>query len=245
VTAGFDQVSFAYRPGELVLSEVTFEVDGGEAVGIVGPSGAGKSTLVQILLRLRGPASGRVVINGRPAAEILLQEWHRRVAYVPQDPRLLYATVAENIRYLRDIDDAAVERAARLAHIHNDIITWSQGYETAISQRADAISGGQRQRVCLARALAGDPEILVLDEPTSALDLHSESLVQESLASLRGRVTVFIVAHRLSTLTICDRLMVMVDGRLEAFGPTAEIERTDAFYRGAAALTGGTGAMPA
>jgi ATP-binding cassette subfamily B protein len=238
-SVAFDCVSFAYRSGTPVLSDVTFE-SFGEAIGIVGPSGAGKSTLLQILLRLREPDSGRVLINGLPVSAISRNEWCHRVAYVPQEPRLLHATVADNIRYFRDVDDHAVEQAARLAHIHNDIEMWSHGYETVIGQRADAISGGQRQRICLARALANSPALLVLDEPTSALDLHSESLVQESLAGLRGQLALFIVAHRLSTLSVCDRVMVMVDGRLEAFGPMAEIERTNAFYRSAAALSAGT-----
>jgi ATP-binding cassette subfamily B protein len=243
VAIGFEKVDFAYRVGQEVISEVTFAVSAGEAIGIVGPSGAGKSTMLQLLLRLREPTSGRFVINGEPAAEMSLEEWHRHVAYVPQEPRLVHATVADNIRYLREIDDAAVERAARLAHIHDDILAMPEGYASVVGQRADAVSGGQRQRICLARALAGDPEILLLDEPTSALDLRSEFLVQESLAGLRGRITVFIVAHRLSTLTICDRLMVMDDGVLEAFGPTAEIERTNTFYRSAAALTADIGTV--
>jgi ABC-type multidrug transport system fused ATPase/permease subunit len=237
VSLGFEQVSFGYRVGEQVLSEVTFAVSAGESIGIVGPSGTGKSTMLQLLLRLREPTSGKFVINGEPVTEISLEEWHRHVAYVPQEPRLLHATVADNIRFLREIDDAAVERAARLAHIHEDIVTWPQEYETVIGQRADAISGGQRQRVCIARALADDPEILVLDEPTSALDLRSESLVQESLAGLRGTLTLFIVAHRPSMLSVCDELMVLLDGHLKAFGPTAEIERTKSFYRTTAPVT--------
>jgi ATP-binding cassette, subfamily B, bacterial len=237
----FDRVGFEYHAGLPVLSDVTFDVTRGEVIGIVGPSGAGKSTLVQLLLRLREPSRGRFVINGGDAWAIALEEWNRRVAYVPQEPRLIHDTVAENIRYLRTIDEASVVRAAQLAHIHDDISGWPGGYDTVIGQRADAVSGGQRQRICLARALADQPEILVLDEPTSALDMQSESLVQTSLAALRGELTLFIVAHRLSTLSICDRVMVIVDGKLETFGPTSEVERTNAFYRAASTLTAGTG----
>ena len=166
----FEGVCYAYRAGVPVLSDVSFEVDGGEAVGVIGPSGAGKSTLVQLLLAAAGARRGRYLVNGVPAREFARDDWHRRVAYVPQEPRLLHASVAENIRFFRDIDDEAVERAGRLARIHEDIMGWPDGYETIVGPRADAVSGGQQQRICLARALAAQPEVLVLDEPTSALD---------------------------------------------------------------------------
>jgi ABC-type multidrug transport system fused ATPase/permease subunit len=238
-TLAFRDVSFSYRAGVPVLSSLSFEVEAGEAVGVVGPTGAGKSTLVQLLLRLRVPTDGAYLVNGLRAEELYLDDWHRKVAYVPQEPALLQASAADNIRFLRDwLEDAAVERAARFAHIHDEIESWSEGYKTAIGQRADAVSGGQRQRLCLARALADRPEILVLDEPTSALDLHSERLVQQSLEELRGGLTLFVVAHRLSTLALCDRVMVIRDGRLEAFEATGKLYESNAFYRQAVDLTG-------
>ena len=163
------------------------------------------------------------------------------MACVPQEPRLLHASVGDNIRFFRDIDGRTIEEAARLAHIHQDIVSWPAGYDTIVGQRADAVSGGQRQRICLARALAGEPQVLVLDEPTSALDLRSESLVQESLAELRGRVTLFVVSHRLSMLATCDRVMVLGNGRIEAFEPIATLERSNAFYQGAVAIAGRRG----
>jgi ATP-binding cassette, subfamily B, bacterial len=235
----FDRVSFAYRPGRPVLSDIGFEVAAGEAVGIVGPSGAGKSTLVQILLRLRVPGEGRFLVNGVPAERFTRAAWTRRVAYVSQEPRLVHASVAENIRWFRDLPFEAVERAARLARIHEEVTEWPQGYETIVGPRADAVSGGQQQRICLARALAARPEVLVLDEPTSALDPHSEMLIQESLSALRHGLTLFIVAHRLSTLDICDRVMVVVDGRLAAFDTTASLQRHSPYYRTASALAAG------
>jgi ABC-type multidrug transport system fused ATPase/permease subunit len=223
-----------------VLSDISFRVAGGEAIGIVGPSGAGKSTLVQILLRLRTPQQGRYLVNGVPADAFAGRAWTAMVAYVPQEPRLLHASVAENIRYFRDIPAAAVEDAARLARIHNDIVAWQDGYDTTIGPRADAISGGQQQRICIARALAGRPELLILDEPTSALDPRSESLLQESLLVLKERLTLVIIAHRMTTLEICDRVMVIVDGRLEAFSAAAELKLESAYYRAASALAAGT-----
>jgi ABC-type multidrug transport system fused ATPase/permease subunit len=235
-SVAFDNVSFAYTQGQPVLSGIGFEVKAGEAVGIVGPSGAGKSTLVQILLGLRVPESGRYLVNGTDAAQFRRVDWHDRLAHVPQQPRLLHASVRDNIRFFRALEDEAVERAARLAGIHDDVISWPAGYDTVVGPRADAISGGQQQRICLARALAAGPEILVLDEPTSALDPRTEHLIQESLATLRGGITLFIVAHRMSTLEICDRLMVVMNGRLEAIGPVGELQATSPYYRAVSEL---------
>ena len=232
----FTNVSFAYEPGRPVLSDITFGVVGGEAIGIVGPSGAGKSTLVQILLRLRAPDSGRYLVNGDPVEQFTREDWRRLVAYVPQEPRLLHASVAENIRFFRNLDDDAVQRAARLAGIHDDIMKWPEGYETIVGPRADAVSGGQQQRICLARALAAEPEVLVLDEPTSALDPHSERLIQESLATLKHQLTLFVVAHRMTTLGMCERVMVVVDGRLEAFDTASELRDNSVYYRSASAI---------
>jgi ABC-type multidrug transport system fused ATPase/permease subunit len=240
-TLAFDEVSFAYRPGRPVLRSVSFEVTAGEAIGVVGPSGAGKSTLIQILLQLRRPEDGRYLVNGVPVQQFLRSDWQRRVAYVPQQPRLIHASVAENIRYFRDLDDEAVERAGRLARIHEDVMGWQDGYETIVGPRADAVSGGQQQRICLARALAARPEVLVLDEPTSALDPHSETLIQDSLAGLRHELTLFIIAHRISTLDICDRVMVIVDGQLVAFDTTALLQKSNPYYRSASMIAAGGG----
>ena len=238
-TLMFGDVSFAYQPDRPVLSDIDFEIEGGETIGVIGPSGAGKSTMVQILLNLRKPDEGKYRINGIPVQQFRQEDWQERVAYVPQEPRLIHTTVAENIRYMRDLDDDAVQRAARLARIHDDIMSWSQGYDTIIGPRADAISGGQRQRICLARALVAQPEILILDEPTSALDPRSESLIQESMIALKHKMTLFIIAHRMSTLDICDRVMVILDGRLDAFDTIAQLERTNPYYRSASTVAVG------
>jgi ABC-type multidrug transport system fused ATPase/permease subunit len=240
-TLGFSGVSFSYNAARPVLSEITFSVNAGEAIGIVGPSGAGKSTLVQILLQLRIPDAGRYLVNGEDVEQFSRKDWHRLVAYVPQEPRLLHATVADNIRFFRDVDDAAVERAARLARIHDEIVGWADGYETRVGPRADAVSGGQQQRICLARALVARPQVLVLDEPTSALDPHSESLIQESLTALKNELTLFTIAHRMSTLDMCNRVMVILDGRLVAFDTKAVLEEENSYYRSASMLAAGAG----
>lgn len=230
-TLTFEEVHFAYDPARPTLSDIDFEVTRGEAVGIVGPTGAGKSTVVQILLGLRDPGSGRYLVNGVSAERLRREDWHACFAYVPQEPRLLHASVADNIRFFRPIDDDAVERAARLAGIHDEVAAWPAGYDTIVGPRADAVSGGQQQRICLARALAADPEVLVLDEPTSALDPHTELLIRESLLGLKGILTLFVVAHRLSTIDVCDRVMVIVGGRLQAFDRVAELKTNNAYYR--------------
>ncbi len=242
----FEGVGYAYREGRPVLSDIDFEVKGGEVIGVIGPSGAGKSTLVQLLLRLRVPDEGRYLVNGIPAQDIVHDDWHRRVAYVPQEPQLLHASVAENIRFFRELDDQAVQRAARLARIHEDIIGWAEGYDTIVGPRADAVSGGQQQRICLARALVAEPEVLVLDEPTSALDPTSESLIQESLSGLKEHLTLFIVAHRMSTLNICDRVMIIINGKLAGFDTIPYLQRHNTYYRSASALASGTadGSLP-
>jgi ATP-binding cassette subfamily B protein len=240
-TLAFEGVGYSYRPGVPVLKDVGFEVDGGEVIGVIGPSGAGKSTLVQLLLRLRAPREGRYLVNGVSAQEIVQEDWHRQVAYVPQEPRLLHASVAENIRFFREISDEEVERAARLARIHEDIVGWRDGYETTVGPRADAVSGGQQQRICLARALVARPQLLVLDEPTSALDPTSESLIQESLTGLKAQdLTLFIIAHRMSTLNICDRVMIIIDGRMAGFDTIEQLQQHNAYYRSASQLASGT-----
>ncbi len=229
----FENIFFEYRSSQPVLSDISFDVVSGEAVGIIGPSGAGKSTLVQILLQLRTPDHGRYLVNGVPAEQFVRDDWYRRVAYVTQEPRLVHASVADNIRYFRELDDDAVERAGRLARIHDDIMDWPEGYATIVGPRADAVSGGQQQRICLARALAAQPEVLVLDEPTSALDPRSATLIQDSLIALKGDVTLFIIAHRMATLDMCDRVMVVVGGQLEAFDTIALLQRHSSYYRSA------------
>jgi ATP-binding cassette, subfamily B, bacterial len=240
----FERVSYSYSPERPVLSDIDFGIAGGEAVGVVGPSGAGKSTMVQILLQLRDPVDGRYLVNGLPADGFDRDDWHRQVSYVPQDPRLIHTSVADNIRYFRDLDDGAVEAAAKLARIHDDIVAWPQGYGTIVGPRADAVSGGQQQRICLARALVAKPTVLVLDEPTSALDPRSEALLQDSLRTLSGEVTLFIVAHRMSTLDICDRVIVVVDGRIEAFDSIPVLQSISPYYRSASAMAGTSGAIP-
>jgi ABC-type multidrug transport system fused ATPase/permease subunit len=234
----FRDVSFEYSPGKKALEGVSFSVKMGEVVGIVGPSGSGKSTLVQLLLRLRDPVTGTYLVNSTPAQELKRSDWRQLVAYVPQMPQLVFGTVRENIRFFRDnLTDDDVVRAAQRAHVHEDILRLSDGYDTVVGLRSASISGGQAQRICLARAFAANPKVVILDEPTSALDVKSEGLVQKSLEALSGEAIVFLVAHRLTTLTVCDRVMVVKDGRLEGFETGEKLFTSNDFFREVTTIT--------
>ena len=230
---------FQYPDGPPVLHDASFTVGVGEIIGIVGPSGAGKSTLVQLILRLREPTTGRISADGRDVHDLRLDDWNRHITFVPQEARLFAGTVAENIRFFRDdVDDEAIARAARRAHLDEEILRMPLGYDTPVGERGSALSGGQRQRLCIARSLVGEPEIVVMDEPTSALDPRSEALIRETISELKARTTVFVIAHRMSTLTICDRIMVMMRGEIQAFEEPDRLERGNVFYREALRLSG-------
>jgi ABC-type multidrug transport system fused ATPase/permease subunit len=238
-TIEFRRVSFAYEPDVPVLREVSFQVRKGEIIGIVGPSGAGKSTLVQLLLRLREPTEGEMLVDGRDVRRVDPDAWYRHLTVVPQEPHLFEGTVADNIRFFRaGVDADALERAAKLAHLHEDIRAWPLGYDTPVGARGGQLSGGQRQRLCIARSLVEGPDMMVLDEPTSSLDVRSESLLRETLSDLAPATTVFVIAHRMSTLSICDRIMVIMNGTMQGFDRPAELEASNPFYREALKLSG-------
>ena len=225
-------VGFEYVPGQPVLQGVSVAFRRGEVVGIVGPSGSGKSTLVQLLLGLRQPTSGEVLAAGRPVASFTRREWVRSVTFVPQTPRLVRGTLADNIRFFRaGVTDAEVEQAARLAHVHDDIAAMPEGYQREAGEAGGNLSGGQQQRICIARALVEQPQLLVLDEPTSALDGRSEALIRQTLKELSGTMTVVIIAHRASTLEVCDRILVIQHGRVVAFDTPERLQADSPEYR--------------
>ncbi len=231
-------VTFAYTPGRNVLRDVTFRVEPQEALGIIGPSGSGKSTLVQLLLGLRDPTEGVITAGGVDLDDVSRETWTRRIAYVPQDALLFTGTVAENIRFFREgIDDDDLRRAAAEANLLADIERLPHGFDTHLGQRGSQLSGGQRQRLSIARALAGAPELIILDEPTSALDGRSEALVKEALMRIHGAVTVIIIAHRLSTLEVCDRILVVEDGRVTGWGSPESLRSSNDFYRASLELS--------
>jgi ABC-type multidrug transport system fused ATPase/permease subunit len=235
----FSNVSFSYVTGRAVLQDISCQLLEGHSYGIIGPSGSGKSTLVQLLLGIRDPASGSITANGINLRDIDRSSWTSKVAFVPQDATLITGTVAENIAFYRPgITKRQMIEAARSAHVLDDIQKLPQGFNTNLGERAQQLSGGQRQRLSIARALVGNPELLILDEPTSALDMKSESVIRDTIAALNGHVTVVVIAHRLSTLDVCSRLMVIQEGQLKAFDTPTELAADNDFYKEALRLAG-------
>jgi len=232
------EVSFTYDGQTPALEDVSFVIPAGEVVGIVGPSGSGKSTLVQLLLGVRRATVGQVQVDGVEIGEFDRNQWARTVTFVPQKLNLIEGTIEDNIRFFRtDVDLDDVVRAAKLAHIHDEILSMPGGYGRALGGEGGALSGGQQQRLCIARALVEQPSLLILDEPTSALDMRSEHLIRQTLEGLRESMTVVIIAHRLSTLNMCDRLMVIQDGRLAGFDVPSRLAESSEFYREALELS--------
>ena len=232
-------MSFEYNADVPVLRSVNASIETNEIVGIVGPSGSGKSTLVQLLLALRDPTTGTVLADGRDIRTLSRTEWARKVTFVPQQAHLVAGSVADNIRFFRDgVTQQQIENAARLANLDEDIQAFAEHYERQVGEQGSHLSGGQQQRLIIARALVEKPDVLILDEPTSALDVRSEHLIRQTLHTLRKDMTIVIVAHRLSTLENCDRIMVIQDGELKGFDTPENLEKTNDFYREALILSG-------
>ena len=238
-TLALEDVSFEYTTDTPVLHSIDLTIGEHEIVGIVGPSGSGKSTLVQLLLALRDPTSGKVLAGGRDIRDFSRSEWARKVTFVPQQAHLIVGTIADNIRLFREgVNQEMIEEASRLANLHDDVEGFAEGYERQVGEQGSHLSGGQQQRLIIARALVENPDVLILDEPTSALDVRSEHLIRQTLDTLRAEMTIIIVAHRLSTLEICDRIMVIQDGELRGFDAPKNLEKSNEFYREALVLSG-------
>ena len=236
---GFNHVGFEYVANTRVLHDMSFSIGPKEVVGIVGPSGGGKSTLVQLLLGLREPTEGSVEFDGTDIRRFDRSQFARRVTFVPQEAHLFNGTIEENIRFFRPgIADTELEAAARAANLWADIEGFQEGLARNVGDRGGHLSGGQRQRLCIARALVERPDVLILDEPTSALDVRSEQLIRDTLEHLSETMTIVIIAHRLSTLDICDRIMVIQGGRLVAFDTPKALEASNDFFREALDISG-------
>lgn len=230
-TLSFDNVSFSYSPERPLLRRVQFQISRGETVGLVGPSGTGKSSIADLILRLFTPASGRILLDGRPSEDISVHEWRSRIGYVPQDVFLLHDTIANNVKfYTENISTKEIEHALAQANILDFVRTLPQGLDTLVGDRGVLLSGGQRQRIALARALAQKPELLILDEATSALDHESERLIHSAIASLRGQMTVLIIAHRPSTVADADHIIVLRDGTVAEYGTPEELLANPSSY---------------
>jgi ATP-binding cassette, subfamily B, bacterial MsbA len=184
-------------------------------VALVGPSGSGKTTIADLLARFYEPTAGRITIDGVDLQEFGIQSLREQLGIVTQETVLFHDTVRGNIAYgLTDYTQAAVERAAKAANIHDFIASLPDGYDTVLGERGTRLSGGQRQRIAIARAILRDPPILIFDEATSALDSESERLVQDAVEQLLTGRTVFVIAHRLSTIQHAHQILVVRDGRI-------------------------------
>ena len=220
----FERVSFAYE-AEPVLADIDFTARKGEVVALVGPSGAGKSTLVDLIPRFYEPTGGRIIVDGIDSRDIKLPSLRSLTGIVSQDTVLFNDTVRNNIAYgaAGKFTDEQIVAAARAANAHGFISELPKGYDTVLGERGTRLSGGQRQRIAIARALLIDPPILILDEATSALDTESERLVQEAIDRLLAGRTVFVIAHRLSTVIHADQILVLDRGRIVERGTHQEL----------------------
>lgn len=227
----FRHLNFAYKPGVPVLQDINLTIHPGEVVALVGETGAGKSTLADFVPRFYDPTDGAVLLDGVDLRDIKLSSLRGHIGIVPQETRLFYGTIAENLRYGRpNATEEQIVAAACAANADKFIRDFPEGYKTLVGDRGQTLSGGQRQRIAIARALLQDPKILILDEATSALDNETEALVQEALQTLMKGRTTLVIAHRLSTIANADRIVVLKMGRIAEAGSHAELLQLGGIY---------------
>lgn len=227
----FKNVSFSYNPNRPLLKDINFSIKKGSITGIVGSSGSGKTTIVDLILRLFISSTGEIILDNTNIEQVNLDQWRKHIAYVPQEVFLLNSTIADNIRFYDDaITEEELIKATKAAQIYNTIKNMPDKFETIVGERGIKLSGGQRQRIALARALARKPDILILDEATSALDHESERLIQDSIETLKGTMTIIIVAHRLSTIMSADHLIVLKNGAIIEKGAPEELLNKEGSY---------------
>jgi len=228
----FEDVVFEYLEGRPVLDGVTLDVPAGRTIALIGQTGSGKTTLTSLVPRFYDVTSGRVTVDGADVRDVTLTSLRRSIGVISQDPFLFSATVRENITFgAPDLDDAEVERIARLAQAHEFVAELPEGYETVIGERGITLSGGQRQRLAIARALAVDPRILILDDATASVDATTEARIRTGLREAMQNRTTLIIAHRLSTIALADEIVVLDEGRIAARGTHDELLETTPVYR--------------
>ena len=227
----FQNTCFSYNADVQALHNVNFTVKKGEIVGVVGPSGSGKTTVVDLLLRLFEPTEGKILIDGIDISRVDLDDWRKNVGYVSQDIFLKNFSIADNIRFFDSrIAKEDIIKSAKMANIHDFVMSLQNGYDTIVGERGIMLSGGQRQRVVLARVLAKNPKVLVLDEATSALDSESEAAIKEMIDNIKGKITIIVIAHRISTIYDADKIVVLKSGRVHEVGKFADFMKNPNSY---------------
>ncbi|MDD5290968.1 MAG: ABC transporter ATP-binding protein [Patescibacteria group bacterium] len=227
----FKKVNFSYSPDKKVLTDLNFNIKKGELTGLIGPSGVGKTTTTDLILRLFIPTSGEILLDGKNIKEINLEDWRKSIGYVSQDIFLINDSIANNIKFYDDsITDDDIIEAAKKANIYDFIQSYPEKFSTIIGERGVLLSAGQRQRIVIARVLARKPKILLLDEATSALDNESEAKIQEVIKNLKGKITVLVIAHRLSTVINSDKLVVLDKGKIIEQGRPQELLENKSSY---------------
>jgi len=227
----FDDITFAYQSGKSVLSHVNLDIPAGRTLALVGPSGGGKTTLCHLIPRFYEQRSGTITIDGVDTRDVTLRSLRKNVGIVQQDVFLFASSIMENIRYGRiDATDEEVVEAAKRAHIHEEIMQFSDGYDTQVGERGIMLSGGQKQRVSIARLFLKNPPVLILDEATSALDTVTEHDIQQSFEELsRGRTTL-VIAHRLSTVKNADEIVVLDEQGVRERGTHQALLQANGLY---------------
>ena len=228
----FENITFQYPGHPELISDLSFSINRGDFIGIAGPTGAGKSSLIKLLLRFYGPDHGNIRINDTGLHELAVVSFRKHVGYVSQSPYLFHGTVLDNICLgSPDATPAMINEAMDKAGVTEVIANLPQGLDTVLTDQGGSLSGGQKQRIALARALLKNPEILILDEATSAVDPVTESIIQKNILSLRRNRIIIAIAHRLSTLISCDRILVMNQGSIVQEGPHHDLVETDGVYK--------------